>query len=468
MDLKSAQQCHPRRIAPLSDKPTQQISLGGASTPLNEKTAFASPLGNSVADVKSPSSSILSPAGLTTETEGRNCRRREAVEVKPSPEELLSAIQNLSNPNVPLVKNQSPFATVEGDSLLSDGKGVPAFALHEKGLFYVPLTIDKSIVSSYASRIDTGSSPPLYPVTISVCFLLNADKNDKFEDTNDSDVAVPLSDKTIPDFCQPSLSSPILLPLLPSGNIGSPSLVKSSRRGNREPNSYPVSRFSHPKQMGKESTHHNRVPPAGSNNNIAGYNHPILHSPSSGSSGNGFEGFSTSSGSNSSFHANSPAGGGPFLTNYPDGFTNSALGEIGRGGDSESHSGCGRGNTGGSSSGSSGNSGNSSRGRKRSVSSSPSISGSGGSLGYHSWHEKGSPNSHDFFNFDSSNTHNMQALAAAHGLTAHVATISQRHGQALSAFQAGNALREKEICFGNDKRSKKSRNVDQSGKAANR
>lgn len=49
--------------------------------------------------------------------------------------------------------------------------GVPIFALHEGGAFYIPLTIDSGFIRPQMSYItDTGPDIVLHPVTISVNF----------------------------------------------------------------------------------------------------------------------------------------------------------------------------------------------------------------------------------------------------------------------------------------------------------
>ncbi|XP_032691294.1 hairy/enhancer-of-split related with YRPW motif protein 1-like isoform X2 [Odontomachus brunneus] len=53
----------------------------------------------------------------------------------------------------------------------SSSHGVPIFALHEAGSFYVPLTVEASLVRPHLSFIpDTGPDTVLHPVTISVNF----------------------------------------------------------------------------------------------------------------------------------------------------------------------------------------------------------------------------------------------------------------------------------------------------------
>ncbi|XP_029165676.1 transcription factor cwo isoform X1 [Nylanderia fulva] len=53
----------------------------------------------------------------------------------------------------------------------SSSHGVPIFALHDAGSFYVPLTVEASLIRPYLSFIpDTGPDIVLHPVTISVNF----------------------------------------------------------------------------------------------------------------------------------------------------------------------------------------------------------------------------------------------------------------------------------------------------------
>ncbi len=154
------------------------------------------------------------------------------------------------------------------------------------------------------------------------------------------------------------------------------------------------------------------------------------------------------------------------------------MSDLNRGSTDESETNLGsysRSNAGGSISSSSGimGLGSATRGRKRSISSSPSVTGSasGASLGYHSWNDKASPESHEFFNFHS-NTHNLPAIAlhghlkaaavAAAVSPAALNSLNQRHSQAYNNFHMENALRDKEICFSHEKRSKKARSMDQS------
>ncbi|XP_035716428.1 transcription factor cwo isoform X3 [Folsomia candida] len=70
----------------------------------------------------------------------------------------------------------NPIPTAEpgllGESENCGGR-VPAFALHEKGLYYIPLMIDKAMLSPYLDHAPIPP-PPLHPVTINVCFLLSS------------------------------------------------------------------------------------------------------------------------------------------------------------------------------------------------------------------------------------------------------------------------------------------------------
>lgn len=223
------------RVAHSDEKAGPQISAVGASSSSLEKTAFSSDAPNS-SGVDSKNSSL----------------DLENSEVKPTPEELLTAIHNLSSPS----HNPQLPAIVGGEPGSPDGKGVPAFVLHEKGLFYVPLTIDKTIVANYVNKHESANAPPLYPVTISVCFVLGPDKKGKLETLHASDSTTADCDKAT-DFSQ-SICNPIPLPILPGAST---SVMKyNSRRGYRDSSNFIPNRFCHPKQQSshKESHHHSR------------------------------------------------------------------------------------------------------------------------------------------------------------------------------------------------------------------
>jgi len=83
--------------------------------------------------------------------------------------------ENQQEPN----SNQVWSMVTKPSTLLPPCQGVPAFALHENGPFYIPLTLDKSVVTPFLSAIDPTADPPLHPVTISVCFLLSTPSGEK-------------------------------------------------------------------------------------------------------------------------------------------------------------------------------------------------------------------------------------------------------------------------------------------------
>ncbi|XP_076662942.1 transcription factor cwo isoform X1 [Andrena cerasifolii] len=67
------------------------------------------------------------------------------------------------------IKSSPPPAT--STERPSSSHGVPIFALHDGGAFYVPLTVEASVLSPHLSFIpDTGPDTVLHPVTISVNF----------------------------------------------------------------------------------------------------------------------------------------------------------------------------------------------------------------------------------------------------------------------------------------------------------
>lgn len=96
----------------------------------------------------------LQPIGIKRRRSDDNRRRSET--------------SSLSSP--PPNKYQQPLSPSPPPSL----PGIPIFALHSKGSFYIPLTIDHHILAPFFSEInnmDTNlSSIVLHPVTISVNF----------------------------------------------------------------------------------------------------------------------------------------------------------------------------------------------------------------------------------------------------------------------------------------------------------
>lgn len=78
---------------------------------------------------------------------------------------------DFENVKPPLPGNRDPFNQFSSEEKKT--RGVPAFALHETGLFYVPLTIDKEIASQKIGMNFSNSPPPCHPITISVCFFMN-------------------------------------------------------------------------------------------------------------------------------------------------------------------------------------------------------------------------------------------------------------------------------------------------------
>lgn len=246
MDDSVSKSCHHSGGDELENKlsqgsPHRRASSGERIAHTDEKAGTQiSAIGTSSASLENTDA----PNDIKTSTDLENS------EVKPTPEELLTAIHNLSSPS----HNPQLPAIVGGDGATADGKGVPAFVLHEKGLFYVPLTIDKTVVSKYVNKHESANAPPLYPVTISVCFVLGPDKKGKLETLHDSDATTADCDKAT-DFSQ-SICNPIPLPILPGAST---SVMKyNSRRGYRDSNSFIPNRFSHQKLQSshKESHHH--------------------------------------------------------------------------------------------------------------------------------------------------------------------------------------------------------------------
>lgn len=69
------------------------------------------------------------------------------------------------------VKSSSPPVSGLSEKPASASHGVPIFALHDAGSFYVPLTVEASLIRPHLNFIpDTGPDTVLHPVTISVNF----------------------------------------------------------------------------------------------------------------------------------------------------------------------------------------------------------------------------------------------------------------------------------------------------------
>ncbi|CAG7821393.1 unnamed protein product, partial [Allacma fusca] len=91
------------------------------------------------------------------------------VDEKPNVELL-----NMKVPALPIIASLAGLQEAKALAV-NGGKTVPAFALHDKGLYYVPLTLDKSLVAPIFAASENNTQPPLHPVTISVCFLIAPD-----------------------------------------------------------------------------------------------------------------------------------------------------------------------------------------------------------------------------------------------------------------------------------------------------
>ncbi|CAL8089612.1 unnamed protein product [Orchesella dallaii] len=415
----------------------QQISADGSVATISDQTAFSSSATSSSNELKSSIASSSSSA-VAKHTPHVS---HDVTEVKPSTDELLlSAVSALQNANC--AKAQLPVIS-SGDISISEGKGVPAFVLHEKGLFYVPLTIDKSLVSQY-SKADLSTAPPLYPVTISVCFVLSPDKKPKLESIPELAIGLSTPDKPT-DYSQLSQPIPHAPLSIISGSSGSS--MKSNRRVHRESNNFIMNRYGHGhlRQAIKDA---NSTNSSHSRSDNTAYNYQVLPLPPA----SGFEVVSGNSDANSSTAFHTMYHHDPNQPRTPITSLNEKI--------RMESDGSGTSYAGGSSSGSS-SVGNGGRGgRKRSISSSPSMAGSGGSLGYHSWHEKGSPSSHEYYNYHA-NTHTLQAMAQGRIPPSVMSPMEHRHGQNLNPYHAENILREKELGYRNDKRSKKSKSIDQ-------
>jgi len=89
-------------------------------------------------------------------------------------------IHHSSEDSEPIFNNQnikecmSPVPYSQGGQNLSlpktTGKALPIFALNTKGTYYIPLSIDSSVITPFLNLFAEDNSGPLHPVTISVNF----------------------------------------------------------------------------------------------------------------------------------------------------------------------------------------------------------------------------------------------------------------------------------------------------------
>lgn len=206
-----------------------QISVIGTAP--EDRNVFSSAAPNS------PTMDINKSCGTSVALDMDNSTSHDVNEVKPCPEDLAAAMQNLNGPS----KHKIPLPIFITGEEATPGKGIPAFALHEKGRFYIPVTLDKSLAGPYMNKFDTcvAAAPPLYPVTISVCFVVGTDKKGKCETTTDAEVSTVEGEKAA-DFSPPT-NNHVPLPLVTSSGSN---LLKPNRRTYRE-NHYVSSRFGH-------------------------------------------------------------------------------------------------------------------------------------------------------------------------------------------------------------------------------
>jgi hypothetical protein len=339
------------------------------------------------------------------------------LDIKLSREELLakSLIPIIDKCPIPLILGDTAGAPAPR---LAKNVGVPAFALHEKGLYYVPLTIDKSILSPYLAKLEPNISPPLHPVTISVCFLLStADSKIQMDpDLKDLSPVLPLSTKLTKVAHELTAAAvPVTLPFV----AAAPTTIKvpkSSGNINRETaNNFVINRFSQSRQFSPASY---RYPlPASSLSNLGG-------SHSGSQSGSSFH---------SSYHP--PYYMAAPLDAHPTvGHGHSLL---------PAHITAGYGSSSSSSGSSSG--GNPGRAnRKRAVSNISPLSGTS-SLGYHSMHDKYAPNTPDFYSYPS-NTHSSNSSTThSHIHSSSGSSNATNHSHIHSSSGSSNATNHSHI-----------------------
>jgi hypothetical protein len=103
--------------------------------------------------------------------------KRDCMESPPPPTAGLSLIKQRQSPSPPpIIINNEIQSTSNNNrsssnsSPITQNYGVPVFALHSKGSYYVPLTIDNDILAPYMGGFSDNHSQVLHPVTISVNF----------------------------------------------------------------------------------------------------------------------------------------------------------------------------------------------------------------------------------------------------------------------------------------------------------
>lgn len=97
-----------------------------------------------------------------------NYKFKSSIKQRFSAERVKSCSSPVSNGTG---SSDKPSSLSSSSSSSSSSHGVPIFALHDAGSFYVPLTVEASLIRPHLSFIpDTGPDTVLHPVTISVNF----------------------------------------------------------------------------------------------------------------------------------------------------------------------------------------------------------------------------------------------------------------------------------------------------------
>lgn len=140
-------------------------SFGQSSLPTNLQSDRSSSSGiSSFGEPERPLQPIVPPVLLSDDSNHSNHSHTNLVEQalnKPPNYKFKSSIKQRFSAE--RRKSSSPT--------LDKPHGVPIFALHDAGAFYIPLTVEAALLRSQLTYVpDTGPDTVLHPVTISVNF----------------------------------------------------------------------------------------------------------------------------------------------------------------------------------------------------------------------------------------------------------------------------------------------------------
>lgn len=131
-------------------RPNGSVSVGGCGS-----TGIIPPPTIVSDDSNHSSHSHSTPPSVSTSCRPQNYKFKSSIKQRFSAERIKS----------------SPSPTTTAEKQQNSSHGVPIFALHDGGAFYVPLTVEASMLRPHLTFIpDTGPETVLHPVTISVNF----------------------------------------------------------------------------------------------------------------------------------------------------------------------------------------------------------------------------------------------------------------------------------------------------------